>query len=181
MTSLGEAHGHYARMIESILMESELVAPRYYMYKDHKKEGGWRPVVSGCASNTLGLSNMLSEIVESMCVAIEDPYEVISSTDMLSRIEEFNSWVAKEKILRRENWDWRSEYVLFGSDVKALFPSLSADRTSKLVREMAEKIDMDWVNLDDEWMRLYIHLNREMTSDIGEISHLLPKKRKYNL
>ena len=40
ITKLGEAHNHYKRRIESILMESETVAPRYYMYKDHKEGGG---------------------------------------------------------------------------------------------------------------------------------------------
>ena len=104
------------------------MAPRYYMYKDHKCGGGWRPVVSGCSSGTLGLSNLISEVVESLCVSVKNPYEVISSTDMLSRIENFNDWVKKEKIERGESWDWRDEYVLIGSDVKALFPSLSVRR-----------------------------------------------------
>ena len=76
MTNLGENNGHYGRMIESKLINSEAMAPRYYMFKDHKEKGGWRPVVSGCVSNTLGLSNMLSEIVESLCVSVENPYEV---------------------------------------------------------------------------------------------------------
>ena len=67
------------------------------MYRDHKEGGGWRPVVSGCASNTLGLSNLLSEIIESVCLSIEDPFEVISSTDMLSRVEDFNNWIEKEQ------------------------------------------------------------------------------------
>ena len=132
------------------------------MYKDHKCGGGWRPVVSGCSSGTLGLSNLISEVVESLCVSVKNPYEVISSTDMLSRIENFNDWVKREKIERGESWDWRDEYVLIGSDVKALFPSLSAENTSKRIREQAEKIEMDWENLDEEWIELYIHLNREL-------------------
>ena len=53
----------------------------YFMFKDHKKEDGWRPVVSGCNSNTLGLSNILSDLVESVCGAVSEPFEVISSDD----------------------------------------------------------------------------------------------------
>ena len=103
MTNLGENHGHYQRMNESKINNSESLAPRYYMYKDHKCGGGWRPVVSGCSSGTLGLSNLISEIVESLCISVRKPYELISSTDMLSRFEDFNEWVKKEKIERGEN------------------------------------------------------------------------------
>ena len=68
--------------------------------------------------------------------------------------------------------------MLLGSDVKALFPSLSADKTSKAVRAQIEKINMDWVNIDDKWVRLYIHLNRALTDDIKDIEHLLPYRRE---
>ena len=97
---------------------------------------------------------------------------------MLSRVEHFNEWVKKENIVRGENWDWREEMVLIGSDVKALFPSLSAGITSKIVRSQAEKSKMKWENLNDEWIRLYIHLNRHLCTDINHIEKLLPKKRK---
>ena len=154
------------------------MAPRYYMYKDHKREGGWRPVVSGCNSHTLGLSNLLSEVIESLCISIENPYEVISSTDMLSRIEKFNRWVEKEREVRGKDWDWRSDYVLIGSDVQALFPSLSASKTSKIIRKQVEKTKMEWSNLDEDWIRLYIHLNRHLCTEIEHIEHLLPNRRK---
>ena len=68
----------------------------YYLFKDHKKEPGWRPVVSGCNSNTVGISNILSDVIESICNAIEKPYEVISSEDMLHRIHECNRETEKE-------------------------------------------------------------------------------------
>ena len=54
-------------------------------------------MVSGCCSDTIGLSNLLSDVVESVCCAIEKPYEVTSSEDILSRIESFNKWVKSEK------------------------------------------------------------------------------------
>ena len=88
--NIGEEHNHVERVMRSKLMNSETAAPRYYMFKDHKKEESWRPVVSGCNSNTLGLSNLLSEVIKSICTAVEEPYEVISSEDMLYRIENLN-------------------------------------------------------------------------------------------
>ena len=84
--NMGEEHGHIKRIQETMITHSETSAPMYYMYKDHKAEPGWRPVVSGCNSNTVGISTLLSDIVESVCNAIEEPYEVVSSEDMLHRI-----------------------------------------------------------------------------------------------
>ena len=98
MFNMGENSNHLQRILDSKLTNSEQAAPKYYMFKDHKEGGGWRPVVSGCSSNTLGMSNLLSEIVESLCSAVENPYEVISSTDMLSRIEQFNREIMKKRI-----------------------------------------------------------------------------------
>ena len=72
------------------------------------------------------------------CNSIKDPYEVISSEDMLYRINKCNDEIKKEiEEKRKENkeWDWREKYLLLGSDVEALFPSLSAKRTSRIVRE----------------------------------------------
>ena len=63
----GENHGHFLRIVNSKVSKSELAAPKYMMYKDHKKQEAYRPVISGCNSNTLGLSNMLSDLLESAC------------------------------------------------------------------------------------------------------------------
>ena len=74
VVNAGEEHGHLKRITDSKLTHSETSAPMYFMFKDHKKEGGWRPVVAGCNSNTLGMSNLVSDMVESICGAIIDPY-----------------------------------------------------------------------------------------------------------
>ena len=117
------------------------------MYKDHKCGGGYRPVVSCCCSNTLGLSGLLSDVVESLCQAVHNPFEVISSEDLLARLTEFNEGI-KEKILEDESYDWRREYILLGTDVVSLFPSLSAERTGEAVRRQVEKSSIIWEDID---------------------------------
>ena len=80
-------------------------------------------------------------------MGIEQPYEVISSEDMLSRLKTCNDKIdeiRKEKEDKTENgfstkWDWRKEYMLLGSDVISLFPSLSAEKTACAVRNQLEK------------------------------------------
>ena len=92
----GESHGHFSRIKNSKTIESETAASKYFMFKDHKSGGGYRPVVSGCSSDTLGLSGLLSDVVESLCQAVKDPFEVISSEDLLARITEFNEMIERK-------------------------------------------------------------------------------------
>ena len=142
VANAGESHGHLERIINSKITNSETCAPKYYIFKDHKEKESWRPVVSGCTSNTLGISNFLSDIVESVCTAVKDPYEVISSEDLLYRVEKFNKEIEKEraeKLSEGLDYDWRKDWMLIGSDVSALFPSLTRDRTAKAVRRQTEK------------------------------------------
>ena len=70
------------------------------------------------------------------------------------------------------------QQLVIGSDVTALFRSLSAERTAQAVRNQVRKSKIKWENVDDEWMRLYVHLNRDLCSDISSIKHLLPWKKK---
>ena len=68
--------------------------------------------------------------------------------------------------------------MLLGSDVKALFPSMSAEKSAIAVKNQVKKIKMEWLNIDDQWLRLYIHLNRDMCSNLEEVIHLLPHRRE---
>ena len=77
-------------------MKSEVTATKYFMNKDHKKEGGYRHVFSGYTSNTLGLSNMFSDVVESLCKCVKELFEIIMSEDLLARVEEFKREIASE-------------------------------------------------------------------------------------
>jgi len=173
----GENHDHHQKITNSKLFNSEVTASKYFMFKDHKKDGGYRPVVSGCKSNTLGLSNMLSDVIESLCLSVEEPFEIVSSEDLLAEIEIFNREL-KRKLEDNPDYDWREEFILLGTDVKALFPSLSAEKTGKAVRQQVEKSLIVWEEVDDMWLTLYIHLNRTLCSNIKEIEHLLPRRRK---
>jgi hypothetical protein len=52
-------------------------------------------VVTGCSSNSMGFSNSVSDLLESVNKANEDPYECISSEDMLANTEKFNTEARK--------------------------------------------------------------------------------------
>ena len=68
--------------------------------------------------------------------------------------------------------------MVLRSDVQALFPSLSKERTARAVRAQAEKADIQWENIDSKWLRLYIHLNKHLSENISPVAHLLPVRRK---
>ena len=46
--------------------------------------------MTGCNSNTRGFSNSVSDLLESVNKANLDPYESISSEDMLAKINKYN-------------------------------------------------------------------------------------------
>ena len=55
-SNMGESHNHKDRIWESKQTRSKNLASMYMMLKDHKDELVWRKVVTGCDSDTLGLS-----------------------------------------------------------------------------------------------------------------------------
>ena len=101
MHSSGENHGHTGRIITSKKTHSDNTGDLYMMHKDHKeKDGEVRPTATGNTSNTWGFSNSVSDLLESAANSEPDPYELISSEDMLAR-----SKVGNEKIKKwREEW-----------------------------------------------------------------------------
>ena len=36
---------------------------------------------------------------------------------------------------------------------------------------------MTWQHIDHTWLRLYVHLNRDLSTSVEEIAHLLPYKK----
>ena len=97
----GENLGHMGRIIDSKTLSSNNEADMYCLYKDHKKEPGkTRPVVTGNSSNTLGLSNSVSDVLEAVANSEPDPYEVISTEEMLTATKRFN----EKFVERKEIW-----------------------------------------------------------------------------
>ena len=97
MTNAGENFDHDRRISKSRTSKSNNTASLYLMYKDHKKEVKSRDVASGSTSNTLGLSNVISEIVEAVSASAKENYEVISGEDMIANIEKVDREFMEER------------------------------------------------------------------------------------
>ena len=86
----GKDHNHFERIIASKTTHSENLANLYLMYKDHKEGDKTRPTATGHSSNSLGLSNSVAEVLESVANSLDKRYNTISSEDMLARIHRYN-------------------------------------------------------------------------------------------
>ena len=88
-------------VLDAKVTHSENISTMYVVVKDHKKEPREsRPIVTGCSGNTRGLSNSVSNFLESIANSIENKFECISSEDML-----FNTKQANKEITEMiENW-----------------------------------------------------------------------------
>ena len=76
------------------------------MHKDHKVEPEkGRAVATATTSNTTGLSNAVSDYIESLANSIENPIETISTEDMLHRVDGHN----REVVKMREEFEERRE------------------------------------------------------------------------
>ena len=125
---------------------------------------------------------MVAELLESVCNTMTKPYEVISTEDMLARIQECNDRLLedrKEKIQRGEELTAEDEELfVIANDVVALFPSMTSDMTGKIVRELVEDSELEFEGLDYMEIARYIAIERDQTGDLEEIECLLPKRRK---
>ena len=91
----GEDHGHKERVLRTRVTRSCNQATLALLYKDHKLGNKTRPVASGNESFSLGLSNGLSDLMESVSRGMSNPYSVISSEDMLARMNRYNEGISK--------------------------------------------------------------------------------------
>ena len=57
----------------STIWRSKTLASLFLLFKDNKKDLDTRAIVSACDSYTVGLSNILSEIIESVANAVNSP------------------------------------------------------------------------------------------------------------
>ena len=101
------------------------------------------------------MSNILSDIVENIATMRPNPIEVISTEDMLSRIDKYNDVHAKN--VKDE------EIVLTGCDAVQLFPSMRSAESGKVVRDatinIMNKTELRVEGLDFREIRKYVRMN----------------------
>ena len=186
----GKDHKHFERILTSKVTHSENVANLYLMFKDHKPGTKTRPTATGHSSNSLGLSNAVAEILESVANSEQKRYNTISSEDMLSRLHEYNKKVLTRNSRIQESlasqgvpepWDpppkSDKKTCIIGSDVKALYPSIKSESTGKIIRSRLEKSKIKLEGFNMKMGLAYIAMNQHLTTEVDKISYLLPERK----
>ena len=166
ITNAGSSFKHLDRIISSKKSLSNNLESLYFLLKDHKLVLAARTVVKGCNSNSLGLSNSVSDFLEAVANSIVDAFEVISTEDLLARIAQCNKRFSKEIEARMEQGeviDWDKEMVIIGMDVVALFPSMTSENSGQIIRSQIFNSGMTVEGLNYRLLSLYIKLNKDKT------------------
>ena len=153
ITNMGLDWNHCDRMRETCINHSCSVASMYLLIKDHKtvKKGelpSTRPVCSGCSSMGVHLSNLLSEIIDAIASSMDGSIEVISTEDLLHKIDEYNKQVERDDHQGLGEKQENEKVVMNGADATALYPNLEGRQGGRLVRDafMKSNLNIDGVN-----------------------------------
>ena len=198
MSNMGENHRHTERIRETCINHSCAISSLYLLLKDHKivvpgDLPATRPVCSGCTGFDVHFSNILSEFLEAIANAMRNSIEVISSEDLISKINEYNEELAEEvkkEIEKSEDASrtcshpeptstkFEQEAVIIGADAKCLYPSLLGKHTGRIVREAAIKTDLKTEGINYKEMARYVAMEaEEFDVNALKLGRIIPKRR----
>ena len=203
------------RIRETIMGESMENCPVHLLYKDHKglkpDEGGVPPTRQVAGENrgvNLYLCEIVSDILEPMVGVVIGGHEVISTEDLVARVDnlEGDRWVTWSylRTLRRLDWekqmdrdgdqdrmldstavlsedlqDFSTPMVAIGSDVVSMYPNLDVDLVVEMIGEEVKRSGVKWTNVD--WLEAarYLALNwTEAECRSSPLKRILPYRRK---
>ena len=179
MTNMGENWNHTARIRETCINHSCCVCPMYLLVKDHKlvKPGELpptRPVCSGCSSMGVHLSNILSDIIDAIANSMKNKIEVVSTEDLLNKIDEYNKKVDKTK---DSNMDLEG-LAMTGADATALYPNLEGRQGGRIVRDAYLQSDLvvEGVNYKETARYVAMGYDPYEVRSMG-LERIVPKRR----
>ena len=163
----------------------------YLAIKDHKPKDArglykTRPIVAANTSYNVGMSETVSIILESIYAGMEERAGVISTDDMLARINLLAEGVREEGgtfVKRGAPWAeayGRGKCFITATDVEALFPSLNAKASGRVCMEMIRRSNITPQNMDLEEALLYLMVNEQEyldKEDLDEFREHLPIRK----
>ena len=211
--NVGKQWGHQQRIHESTTSDSNLVPPGYILIKDHKeveigKLPGARLVISNCRGMGEPLATLLSNLVESLAMCMEDPFQVLSSEDLISKLEDYNKQVDEEgesqattstptsppKVPNHAvppkagcptnppqtpNPSEQQPCIFLGADAIKLFPSLEQSQVAKLVAQAFLDSKMEMSEMNYKEVAKYVAVNwLEGRIKLEGLHRICPKRKK---
>ena len=144
------------RVRKSVISTSGVPPTIYGLPKDHKavnpgEEHPFRPVCSGDTGPDAKHANVISMVITPVNEEFSDESQVESTEDLTAYLAQFNEDQIKDILLD-----------LYGTDVKALYPSLGIDKSADAVEELMEKSTINIKNID------FIELGRLMSYTVPQ-------------
>ena len=191
MLNIGETWSQQKRIRQSFL-GCESLASMDLLIKDHKKVNPGEPfpsraVVNGRASYNIALSETISILMESVYKDIKDEKgvwcsdeiqrniqilnDMINETGLQVYTKECDSEIRKEM---KENPEKHSPICLIATDNKALYPSLERRETTKIIRNMIEKTEINIENIDLDEILVYLKINENELRVQGSLNEIAP-------
>ena len=185
ITNMGENWNHCDRIRENCINHSCSVAAMYLLVKDHKPTNpgelpATRPVCSGCNSMGVHLSNILSEIIDAIANSMKGSMEVISTEDLLYKIDEFNKLVDKENEEKTQqgNEEREEKIAINGADATGLYPNLEGRQGGRLVRDayLESDLTIEGVNYKEAARYVAMKYDAYEVRKLG-LERIIPKRR----
>ena len=150
--------------VKSAMTNKKLPPPSLKLsHKDHKKKipgkpAPCRPICGASISPNGQTSNLVSMVLNRLADAYDGGTECKSTEEMIAGIE--------EKVNIRDDI---SEMIVGSMDVRALYPSLLASTSTKIITEvfMATDIKIEGINWQEAGKYLAINLNAQEVNDLG--------------
>ena len=201
-SSMGTAWGHEDRVKEVLVTNTCNVAPMYLLTKDHEvvKPGqlpASRPVVSSREGMSYPFSNIISDVIEPLASNIPENSDVVSTEDLLSKIDRLNEQLHKEGLTAEPQTpkgdevggeggcdqlvnDGR-EFVMIGADAEKLYPSLNHHRTAQAIYEAALITPIEWEDFQWQEQAKYIAvcMDQDEYTECG-VARLIPTRKSNN-
>ena len=126
-------------------------------------------------------------MIESVYVSIENKTGVISTDDLLARLQRQKAVMIKQniKVMRRgemnpKNYDGNN-LCLMATDVEALFPSLNAQEASRICKEVIQKSNVMFEGVELSEALLYIALNKDglEPKDLELLKPYIPTRKSF--
>ena len=125
-------------------------------------------VVSGNIGMGVPINNIISDFVEMIADKIPGKPELYSTEHQLNKVETFNTMI--ETLIKSGDLteNEASKIRLIGADVKALFPSMTADRTARLVNSYCCRSGIEFKSVNGREAALLVArlTGREIRSNI---------------
>ena len=162
----------------------------YLLLKDHKSLTSdglipTRPVVSGNSSMGVHLTNILSEILEPLARRLGGGYELLSTEDLLAKIDQYNGSIEEIRRYYEGKLGYKIDkdklgdlLVIVAADCVAMFPSMEGNNTGDIIGRMYLESDLEVKEVNWKELARYVGLLSTPSEAVQyRVRHLLPSRR----